>query len=50
MTTTIAIVGNPVDGMSFYGPFTTAEEANDWCSDEVTLDWWTATLHEPEDK
>jgi hypothetical protein len=41
----VVLVGNPVDGLTIYGPFTTGEDANDWADSNVkNEDWWAAPL------
>jgi hypothetical protein len=41
----IVITGNPVDGLFFYGPFATADEASDWAeTNHDGQDWWIAPL------
>src|SRR4051794_35915857 len=37
----LIIIGNPVDGLRFYGPFTSAEEAN-LAADSIRCEeeWW----------
>lgn len=45
----IVITGNPCDGFFFYGPFDTAEQANDWADREQHgMDWWVGPLATPE--
>jgi hypothetical protein len=36
----IAIVGNVVDGLKFYGPFKTAVDAMNWCNENITVEEW----------
>jgi hypothetical protein len=49
----ILVVGNPVDGVRFYGPFTTTEQASYYAattfeeSDQDNTDWWIAALATP---
>ena len=44
----IVIVGNPVDGFSFFGLFDSAKDAGDWAECECkNQTWWTAELKEP---
>lgn len=45
----IVISGNPIDGCSFYGPFKTRDQANDWADRNVAneYDWWVTNLEEP---
>lgn len=39
------VVGSPVDGCVFYGPFDCNEDAIDWAEKEVTSEtWWVAEL------
>jgi len=41
----VVLVGNPVDGLTIYGPFTTAEDANEWADSNINADdWWVAPL------
>ena len=39
------VAGNPVDGFTIYGPFATADEANEW-ADGTKFDdpWWVTDL------
>lgn len=47
MKTHIVVIGNPVDGYSFYGPFEDSEDACEFA--EANLDeWWLADLMNPE--
>lgn len=42
----VVVSGNPVDGLRFYGPFATADEASEWAqrnSNDLS-DWWIAPL------
>lgn len=41
----ILVTGNPVDGLSFYGPF---DEIADETLDKFEGDWWIADLNEIE--
>lgn len=42
----VVLVGNPVDGLTIYGPFDTGEDASTWADDYVSSDaWWIAPLH-----
>lgn len=38
----VVIVGNPVGGFRYYGPFTTGEEGVEWASENLDDYWWTA--------
>lgn len=45
----IIVRGNPVDGLSFIGPFDTASEAIEGAQglDAITDDWWITELNAP---
>jgi hypothetical protein len=44
----IIIAGNPIDGVTCYGPFKTGESAGDWAEDNICNDdWWIANITEP---
>jgi hypothetical protein len=44
----IAIVGNPVEGFDYYGPFDDMGTAVEWCEDMiVTGDWWVSLVESP---
>lgn len=45
--TSVVMAGDPASGFSIYGPFTSANEATDWASDEVVLGWWVLPLAAP---
>lgn len=45
----VVITGNPVDGLSFTGPFNNGPEAIDWCERNLSEDWWIAPLNAQED-
>lgn len=46
----IVITGNPVDGLTFLGPFQDAATANEWADlMDVEPEWWVATLLAPLD-
>jgi hypothetical protein len=42
----IVIVGDPVQGFTFTGPFATHEAAEEWAGS--VQDWWSAFLVPPE--
>ena len=45
----LVVVGNPVDGLTFFGPFEDRDDAIDWAEqrDELTgSGWWIAPLQE----
>lgn len=44
----ITIIGNPVDGLSFYGPFENSEEAIDFGDRNADTDWWITELSKVE--
>jgi len=42
----IVVLGNPVDGFTFWGPFRNVEDAIDWAERSVlTTSWWIADLN-----
>lgn len=44
----IVIIGNPVQGFNYHGPFDTVEEAAEWGNDNSEGgDWWVTDLHAP---
>lgn len=43
----IVLVGNPVDGVTFFGTFPDAEEANAWADHEIKNESWWVTQVEP---
>jgi len=41
----IIIVGNPMDGIGFYGPFVDTDTATTWADDQLgNMDWWVAPI------
>lgn len=42
----IIIIGNPVSGLEFIGPFATGDEAVEWANRDahIDADWWVAPL------
>lgn len=40
----IVVVGNPVDGFTFFGPFKTLGDAVVWAEESVDRDWCVAPL------
>lgn len=42
----IIVIGNPVEGFKFIGPFVTAAEAVDYAdtNQRIEADWWIAPL------
>ena len=42
----IVVVGNPVDGLTFYGPFKTEQDAIDAADRHTAEEWWIAPLLE----
>lgn len=42
----IIIIGNPVDGFNYIGPFKTAADAAAWAGQDANIDadWWLAPL------
>lgn len=46
--TYIIIEGNPVDGLQFFGPFPSAEAAQEWAERELAdQEYWGARLEQP---
>jgi hypothetical protein len=44
----VLVVGNPVDGVRFYGPFTYPEDADRFAEAELrNQEWWSVELHRP---
>ena len=47
----IIVMGNPIDGLTFTGPFNDAEEAGDYAADEYHHEeWWIAFVQPPKDE
>lgn len=46
MNNWIVIYGNPNNGFSYCGPFSTPQDANDWADNNVATeyDWWITPL------
>ena len=45
----IVLTGNPVDGITFWGPFQTGEYANDWAQFHCRgTDWWITEVNSPQ--
>jgi len=43
----IIVTGNPLDGLEFYGPFDTSDEAGEWAEKKIpNNEWWIATLED----
>lgn len=42
----VIVIGNPIDGISLYGPFDDIEEAHEWAENNSD-EWWCAMLYEP---
>jgi hypothetical protein len=47
----IIVTGNPVDGLEFYGPFKTHDDAVEFANTDPHMpdEWWIAKLHGKED-
>lgn len=43
----LVVVGNPLDGLTFHGPFEEIEDAWDWVEDEDEMEFWVAELSPP---
>lgn len=47
----IIVRGNPVDGLSFIGPFLTGGDAMEWGAAHLhDEDWWVAPIEPPKEK
>jgi hypothetical protein len=48
--TQVIVIGNPVDGLQFIGPFKTGNDAIAWANRDANIDadWWVAPLEEKE--
>jgi hypothetical protein len=47
----IIVMGNPVEGLTFVGPFDDPNEAGDYAADEYrNEEWWIAYVHPPKDE
>lgn len=44
----IVIIGDPMGGFKYFGPFPTAEEAESWMDNSDAKDWWIAEVEQPE--
>jgi len=42
----VVLIGNPIDGSAIYGPFATAQDAEDW-ADGAQDDYWIVPLQSP---
>jgi hypothetical protein len=47
----VVMSGNPVDGVTLYGPFATVDDANEWADHQHKFlsEWWIVTLRNPEE-
>jgi len=45
----IIVTGNPIEGLRFYGPFKTIDDASDVAKDFCDGDWWLAPLRHEDD-
>ena len=43
----VVLVGNPVDGITIYGPFEDNESAEQWTADEGLHNWYITELNKP---
>ena len=45
----IVVIGNPIDGVTHYGPFDDSEDADRYAESLETDDtWWVVKVFEPE--
>jgi hypothetical protein len=42
----LVMCGNPCDGLSFTGPFESAEDASEY-ADTLKCEWWIASMEAP---
>lgn len=42
----VIVIGNPIDGITIYGPFENMEEAHEWAENNSD-EWWCSYLYEP---
>lgn len=47
----IVCYGNPIDGLTFTGPFETRDSANEWADANIATeyDWWVAPIEQPKE-
>ena len=43
----IVVLGNPIDGLQFTGPFSSIDDAVAWAEEVCETDWWIVPLEEP---
>ena len=48
MTNCVIVVGNPIDGISFFGPFETFNDAHNWA--EGLDEYWITSLEMPDER
>lgn len=47
----VIVHGNPVDGLSFIGPFPTGSDAMEWGDKHLQdEDWWIAPIEPPKEQ
>lgn len=46
----VMLAGNPIDGLTVYGPFTDADDADRWAESNHIGEWWLTVLEQPEEK
>lgn len=44
---TIVVYGDPINGLTFFGPFDSLDDAHDFASQDREHDWWLAPLVSP---
>ena len=42
----LLVVGNPIDGLKFHGPFTTRHDAIKWAEDYIKDEWRIAQFED----
>lgn len=43
----ILVIGNPIDGLGFEGPFDSEHAATDYAEERLRVEWWVAGLNVP---
>ena len=45
----IVVRGNPIDGLEFFGPFDSEDDATEWADNHRdSRDWWVAYVTKPD--
>ncbi len=43
----VIISGNPIDGLTVWGPFNSCENGFNWARENLKTEWWWAILENP---